>query len=184
MVQSATDKILCLMQYLQKQSNCKTIVGIIVFCRYFISVSQVLKLIGINLVVLIYTVVALRLTNFDEFAPNKHVYKVRRTYPLSVNCETWMQQWAPNSLQFLDPHNIDEMHVYASQCKIPSYPADSGQEIQSLQYKAAVIPPWCYIFSQGYTLHFFLFFARLWLFGGCGFGVGVLDWVFGVGLFS
>ena len=50
-----------------------------------------------------------------------------------------MQQWAPNSLQFLDPHNIDEMHVYASQCKIPSYPADSGQEIQSLQYKAVVI---------------------------------------------
>ena len=42
----------------------------------------------------------------------------------------------------------------------------------------------CYIFSQGYSLYFFLILAHLWWFGVLGFGVGVLFWVFGVGVFS
>ena len=35
-----------------------------------------------------------------------------------------------------------------------------------------------YIFSQSYSLQCFLIFAHLWC-----FGVGVLDWVIGVGVF-
>ena len=41
-----------------------------------------------------------------------------------------------------------------------------------------------YIFSQVYSLYFFLIFAHLWWFGVWGFGVGVLYCVFGVGVFS
>ena len=39
-----------------------------------------------------------------------------------------------------------------------------------------------YIFSQNYSLSFFLSFAHLWWFGVWGFGF--LYWVFGVGVFS
>ena len=39
-------------------------------------------------------------------------------------------------------------------------------------------------FSQGYSQYFFSFFAHLLWFGCWGFGVGVLDWVFGFGLLS
>ena len=39
-------------------------------------------------------------------------------------------------------------------------------------------------FFLGFFSILFLIFAHLWWFGGWGFGVGVLDWVFGVGVFS
>ena len=41
-----------------------------------------------------------------------------------------------------------------------------------------------YIFSQCYTSYFLTMFAHLWWFWGKGFGVAVLDWVFGVGIFN
>ena len=34
------------------------------------------------------------------------------------------------------------------------------------------------IFSQGYSLYFFVIFVHLWWFGGWGFGVGFFDCVF------
>ena len=39
-----------------------------------------------------------------------------------------------------------------------------------------------YIFSQGYSLYLFFFFAHLLWLGVWGFGVGVLYWVLGLGL--
>ena len=41
-----------------------------------------------------------------------------------------------------------------------------------------------YIFLGLLLLHFFLIFADLWWFGVGVLGLGVLDWVFGVGIFQ
>ena len=38
--------------------------------------SDVLTLIATNLIVILYTTLALRLARFDEFPPNKNLYKV------------------------------------------------------------------------------------------------------------
>lgn len=40
--------------------------------------SKIITLIATNLAVIIYTIIALRVTNFDEFPPNKYVFKVRK----------------------------------------------------------------------------------------------------------
>ena len=50
-------------------------------CFVCFIVSDVLTLIATNLIVILYTTLALRLARFDEFPPNKSLYKVSFLHP-------------------------------------------------------------------------------------------------------